>query len=87
MRWGKENAAMANVHCGNNQVAVRKICFCPDVFFMKAYRFLGNASLKGKVDQFADKKSISAWAVDDADGAVFFCYQYYYCMLIQRFML
>jgi len=40
------------------------------VVIMKAYQFLGKAPLKGKISQFADKDTISAWAVDYVDGAV-----------------
>ena len=40
------------------------------VVIMKAYQFLGNAPLKGKLSQFADKDTISQWAVDYVDGAV-----------------
>ncbi len=40
------------------------------VVIMKAYKFLGKSPLTGKIDQFADKDSISAWAVDYVDQAV-----------------
>ncbi len=40
------------------------------VVIMKAYKFLGKSPLNGKIDQFADKDSISAWAVEYVDQAV-----------------